>query len=163
MCYNYVVTEKISDLAQLIDVRLRLRREDKRVVFTNGCFDLIHPGHLTYLTQARALGDCLIVAINSDRWVTALKGAGRPILNEADRAFLLAGLVPVDFVTVFDQETPLEIITALLPDVLVKGGDWALDNIIGRQEVEAAGGKTISLPYLPGSSTTDIINRIRRL
>jgi D-glycero-beta-D-manno-heptose 1-phosphate adenylyltransferase len=140
-----------------------MKREGKRIVFTNGCFDLIHPGHLTYLAEARSLGDCLMVAINSDRWVTALKGPGRPILNEADRAYMLSGLVPVDFVTVFDQETPQEIISALLPDILVKGGDWALDKIVGREEVEAAGGKTISLPYLPGSSSTDIINRIRRL
>ena len=154
---------KLKELPELCEIRRRLRNDGKSVVFTNGCFDLLHPGHLTYLAEARAMGDALIVAINSDRWVTALKGPGRPILNDADRAYMLSGLEVVDFVTIFDQETPREIITSLLPDILVKGGDWPLERIVGRQEVEEAGGKVISLAYLPGSSTSAIIRRVQGL
>jgi len=130
-------------------------------VFTNGCFDLIHAGHVRYLSEARALGDALVVALNSDRSVRALKGEGRPILNEHERAEVIAALEAVDYVIIFDEETPRELIAALLPDVLVKGGDWPLDEIVGRDEVEAAGGRVLSLPYVEGSSTTDIIERIR--
>lgn len=140
--------------------RERLRQSGRKVVFTNGCFDLLHPGHVRYLQQARALGDALIVALNSDRSVRELKGDKRPILNEAERAEVMAALACVDFVTVFDEPTPREIISALLPDVLVKGGDWSIDTIIGREEVEAAGGKVMSLPFVDGSSTTDVIERI---
>ena len=154
---------KLKELPELSEIRRRLRDESKSVVFTNGCFDLLHPGHLTYLAQARAMGDILIVAINSDRWVAALKGPGRPILNQEDRAYMLSGLEVVDSVTIFDQETPRDIITSLLPDILVKGGDWPLEKIVGRQEVEEAGGKVLSLPYLPGSSTSAIIRRIQGL
>jgi len=114
-----------------------------------------------YLSEARALGDALVVALNSDRSVRALKGEGRPILNEHERAEVIAALEAVDYVIVFDEETPRELIAALLPDVLVKGGDWPLDEIVGRDEVEAAGGRVLSLPYVEGSSTTDIIERIR--
>ena len=130
-------------------------------MFTNGCFDLIHAGDVRYLSEARALGDALVVALNSDRSVRALKGEGRPILNEHERAEVIAALEAVDYVIVFDEETPRELIAALLPDVLVKGGDWPLDEIVGRDEVEAAGGRVLSLPYVEGSSTTDIIERIR--
>jgi rfaE bifunctional protein nucleotidyltransferase chain/domain len=154
---------KLLDRASFGRERERLRREGKRVVFTNGCFDLLHPGHIRYLNQARALGDALIVAINSDRTVQKLKGKGRPILNEQERAEVLSGLESVDCVTVFDEETPRELIAAILPDVLVKGGDWTLDKIIGRDEVEAAGGKVLSLPYVQGQSTSEIIQRILRL
>jgi D-glycero-beta-D-manno-heptose 1-phosphate adenylyltransferase len=157
------VISKLKELPELCEIRQQLRDEGKSVVFTNGCFDLLHRGHLTYLAQARAMGDALIVAINSDRCVSALKGPGRPILNQDDRAYMLSGLEAVDFVTIFDQETPREIITSLLPDILVKGGDWPLEKIVGRQEVEEAGGKVLSLPYLPGSSTSDIIRRIQGL
>lgn len=151
---------KIANRNSLIDERNRLRREGRRVVFTNGCFDLLHPGHVRYLTEARALGDALVVALNSDRSVRALKGEGRPILNEQERAEVMAALEVVDYVTVFDEETPRELIAELLPDVLVKGGDWSVDKIVGRDEVEAAGGKVLSLPFVEGSSTTDIIERI---
>lgn len=137
-----------------------MRGEGKRLVFTNGCFDLLHPGHVRYLDQARALGDALVVALNSDRTVRALKGEGRPILSERERAEVMSALEAVDYVTIFDEETPREIIAALLPDILVKGGDWPIEQIVGREEVEAAGGRVLSLPYVEGSSTTDIIERI---
>ena len=150
----------IFDRQELIRERERLRQAGRRVVFTNGCFDLLHPGHVRYLAQARALGDALVVALNSDRSVRALKGAGRPILSERERAEVIAALAAVDYVTVFDEETPRELIAALLPDLLVKGGDWPIDQIVGRAEVEAAGGKVLSLAYLEGASTTDIIDRI---
>jgi len=152
---------KIVDLQALLDARARMKLAGKLLVFTNGCFDLIHAGHVRYLTQARALGDALVVALNSDRSVRALKGEGRPILNEQERAEVIASLEAVDYVIVFDEEAPRELIAALLPDVLVKGGDWPLNQIVGRDEVEAAGGKVLSLPYVEGSSTTDIIERIR--
>lgn len=154
---------KVMDRTALLAERNRLRREGKRVVFTNGCFDLLHPGHVRYLKEARLLGDALIVAINSDRSVRVLKGEGRPILTEAERAEVLSALESVDYVTVFDEPTPQELITALLPDVLVKGGDWPVEEIVGRESVEAAGGQVLSLPYIEGSSTTEIIERIRKL
>ncbi len=156
------MTKKILDLETLIAARERMRAEGKTVVFTNGCFDLLHTGHTRYLAQARALGDALIVALNSDRSVRALKGQSRPILSESERAEIISGLQSVDYVTVFDEETPQRIIAALLPDVLVKGGDWPVDQIVGREEVEAAGGRVLSLSYIEGSSTTDIIERIKR-
>ena len=151
---------KILPLNQLQLERERLRQAGKKVVFTNGCFDLLHPGHVRYLQQARALGDALIVALNSDRSVRELKGDKRPILTEAERSEVMAALACVDFVTVFDEPTPREIISALLPDVLVKGGDWGVDAIVGREEVEAAGGKVMSLAFVEGCSTTDVIERI---
>lgn len=156
------VNEKIKDLDSLTIERERLRREGKRVIFTNGCFDLLHPGHVSYLRQARSLGDALIVALNSDRSVRDLKGEGRPVLNQEERAEVMSALECVSYVTVFDEETPRNVIAALLPDVLVKGGDWSIDKIVGREEVEAAGGKVLSLKYIEGSSTTDIIERIRK-
>ena len=151
---------KVLPLDQLRTERERLRQAGKNVVFTNGCFDLLHPGHVRYLEQARSLGDALIVALNSDRSVRELKGDKRPILTEAERSEVMAALACVDFVTVFDEPTPREIISALLPDVLVKGGDWGIDAIIGREEVEAAGGKVMSLAFVEGCSTTDVIERI---
>lgn len=151
---------KALPLDQLRIERERLRQAGKKVVFTNGCFDLLHPGHVRYLQQARALGDALIVALNSDRSVRELKGDKRPILNEAERSEVMAALACVDFVTIFDEPTPLEIISALLPDILVKGGDWGIDSIIGREEVEAAGGQVMSLAFVDGCSTTDVIERI---
>lgn len=151
---------KILSLNQFRIERELLRQAGKNVVFTNGCFDLLHPGHVRYLQQARALGDALIVALNSDRSVRELKGDKRPILTEAERSEVMAALACVDFVTVFDEPTPLEIISALLPDILVKGGDWGIDSIIGREEVEAAGGKVMSLAFVDGCSTSDVIDRI---
>jgi len=145
----------------LIEERARLQREGKKVVFTNGCFDLLHPGHVRYLREARSLGDLLVVALNSDASVRVLKGAGRPILNQDERAEIIAALQVVDYVTVFEEQTPRELIARLLPDVLVKGGDWPIESIVGREEVEAAGGRVLSLPYLQGSSTSSIVERIR--
>lgn len=138
-----------------------LRQQGRRVVFTNGVFDLLHAGHVRYLRQARALGDALIVGINSDRSVQANKGAGRPITPEAERAEVLSALECVDAVVIFDEETPLEIITALQPDVLVKGADWAEDAIVGRDVVEAHGGRVVRMPIEPGYSTSSIIEKIR--
>lgn len=152
--------KKILGREELVRERERMRREGKQLVFTNGCFDLLHPGHVRYLDQARALGDALVVALNSDQSVRALKGEGRPILSQRERAEVIAALAAVDYVTIFDEETPRELIAVLLPDILVKGGDWSVQHIVGREEVEAAGGKVLSLPYVEGSSTTDIIERI---
>jgi D-beta-D-heptose 7-phosphate kinase/D-beta-D-heptose 1-phosphate adenosyltransferase len=133
----------------------------KRVVFTNGVFDLLHPGHVRYLQAARAEGDVLIVGINSDRSVGAIKGSGRPITPETERAELLDALGCIDVVVVFDEETPAEIIRAVQPDVLVKGADWAADAIVGRDTVEARGGKVVRIPVEPGWSTSTIVERIR--
>jgi len=151
---------KIVSTEELRRERERLRTSGQRLVFTNGCFDVLHVGHVRYLTQARALGDALVVAINSDRTVRELKGRGRPIIAAAERAEMLASLRAVDYVTVFDQVSPRALITDVLPDVLVKGGDYALDEIHGREEVEAAGGRVVSLPFVDGASTTSIIERM---
>jgi D-glycero-beta-D-manno-heptose 1-phosphate adenylyltransferase len=139
------------------------KRNGRRVVFTNGCFDLLHPGHIETLEKARSLGDALVVGVNSDRSVREMKGAGRPIMPERERAEILAALECVDGVVIFDGPTPLAIIAALLPDVLVKGGDWASDQIVGREEVEAAGGRVVSIPLVAGYSTTTILEKIRKL
>lgn len=141
----------------------REKRNGRCIVFTNGCFDLLHPGHIETLEKARALGDALIVGVNSDRSVREVKGAGRPIMPEQERAEVLAGLECVDAAVIFDEDTPREIIAALLPDVLVKGGDWASDRIIGREEVEAAGGRVVSVPVVAGYSTSAMVEKIRRL
>ena len=137
------------------------RAAGHRIVFTNGVFDLLHPGHVRYLQQARTLGDVLIVAINADRSVRANKGPARPITPEQERAEILGALECVDAVTIFDEETPFEIIRALQPDVLVKGADWAHDAIVGRDIVEARGGKVVRIPVEQGHSTTSILARIK--
>jgi len=152
--------EKILTGQAMLAERERLRAGGKRLVFTNGVFDLLHVGHVRYLAQARALGDALLVAINSDRTVRELKGPNRPVFNQAERAEILAALRVVDYVVVFDYVSPRSLIAELLPDVLVKGGDYNLDQIHGREEVEASGGKVISLPFVEGSSTTDLIKRM---
>ena len=154
--------EKILSPEQMLRERQRLRDVGRRLVFTNGVFDLLHVGHVRYLAQARALGDALLVAINSDRAVRELKGEDRPIFNEAERAEILAALRFVDYVTVFDNISPRSLIAELLPDVLVKGGDYQRDQIHGREEVEAAGGNVIALPFVEGASTTDIIRKMSR-
>ena len=152
---------KILTLKQILKEREQLRTGQKILVFTNGVFDLLHVGHVRYLTQAAGLGDVLLVAINSDRAVRQLKGAGRPLVPEAERAEILAALKPVSYVTVFDDISPRSLIAELLPDVLVKGGDYSLDEIHGREEVEAAGGKVVSLDLTEGVSTTRIIGRMK--
>ena len=131
------------------------------LVMTNGCFDLMHPGHVTYLEQARALGDALVVAVNSDASVQRLKGPQRPLVPEAARMRVLAGLAAVDAVCLFDEDTPADLIAALLPDHLVKGGDYTLDTVVGRADVEAAGGQLHVLPFVSGFSTTSLVERIR--
>jgi rfaE bifunctional protein nucleotidyltransferase chain/domain len=139
----------------------REKRNARRVVFTNGCFDLLHLGHLACLQAGRLLGDVLIVGINSDASVRQLKGAGRPVILADERAEILAALECVDAVVIFDDLTPREVIARLLPDVLFKGGDWPIGEIVGRQEVEAAGGRVEVVPFLPGHSTTNLLRRIR--
>lgn len=153
---------KLFSREDLLRERGDLRAYGKKVVFTNGVFDLLHVGHVRYLAQARALGDVLIVAINSDRCVRKLKGRGRPIIDEEERAEILAALRSVSYVTIFDETSPRSLIATLLPDVLVKGGDYALDEIHGREEVEAAGGRVVSLPFVEGESTSAMIERMRR-
>jgi len=153
---------KILSPEKMLGERERLRSAGARVVFTNGVFDLLHVGHVRYLAQASSLGDALIVAINSDRAVRELKGPNRPIFDQAERAEILSALKYVDYVTVFDDSSPRSLITMLLPDLLVKGGDYQLDQIHGREEVEAAGGKVISLPFVDGASTTSLIERMKK-
>lgn len=138
------------------------RPRDGRLVFTNGCFDILHRGHVEYLAAARALGDKLVVGLNTDASVARLKGPHRPYVSLEDRTAVLAALASVDIITPFDTDTPRALIAALLPDVLVKGGDYALEEMVGREEVEAAGGEVVVVPYLPGRSTTELVRRIRR-
>ncbi|HZE63952.1 MAG TPA: D-glycero-beta-D-manno-heptose 1-phosphate adenylyltransferase [Pyrinomonadaceae bacterium] len=154
--------QKILSPDELLGVRQGLRATGKTLVFTNGVFDLLHVGHVRYLAEARALGDVLLVAINSDCTVRELKGDGRPITNESERAEILAALRQVDYVTVFDDISPRALITQLLPDILVKGGDYDLDEIHGREEVEASGGRVVSLPFIEGASTSAIIERMKK-
>ena len=137
-----------------------MRAAGKRLVFTNGVFDLLHVGHLRYLSQARALGDALAIGLNSDASVKRLKGDKRPILPEAERAELLAGLACVDYVCIFEEDDPRELIKAVIPGILVKGGDWPIDKILGRDTVEAAGGKVLSLPFVEGRSTSSMVKDI---
>ena len=153
--------KKILTRDELLIERQALRNTGKRLVFTNGVFDILHVGHVRYLSQARKLGDALVVAVNSDRSVRELKGAGRPLMNENERAEILSGLEAVDYVAIFDDVSPRSLIGELLPDVLVKGGDYSLDQIQGREEVEAAGGSVMSLPFIEGISTSKIIERMK--
>jgi rfaE bifunctional protein nucleotidyltransferase chain/domain len=157
------MNEKILSIKELREERERLRAAGRRLVFTNGCFDILHVGHARYLAAARRLGDALLVAINSDRSVRELKGAGRPVMSEEERAEMLAALAAVDYVTIFDDLSPRSLIAAVLPDVLVKGGDYGLDKIHGREEVEAAGGRVLALPFVEGASTTSIIERVKAM
>jgi rfaE bifunctional protein nucleotidyltransferase chain/domain len=140
-----------------------LKRAGKKIVFTNGCFDLLHPGHIRLLEQAKSLGDKLIVGINSDSSVRKNKGANRPVISEDERAEILAALDAVDYVVIFNEPTPRELITAILPDILVKGSDWGADEIVGRDEVVRAGGRVVSIAVEPGHSTTNLILRVQRL
>ena len=152
---------KIRDLSSVKKEIEALKAQGKRIVFTNGCFDLLHPGHTRYLYAARNLGDYLVVAVNTDRSVKAIKGEHRPIQSQDERTELLAALSFVDAVVLFDEDNPLNIVRHLLPNVLVKGGDWTEDQIIGADEVKQAGGVVKSLPFVTGYSTTAIIESIR--
>jgi rfaE bifunctional protein nucleotidyltransferase chain/domain len=156
------MNSKILTLGELLSERERLRADRRKLVFTNGVFDLLHVGHIRYLEQARTFGDRLVVAINSDRSVRELKGESRPIINEAERAEVLAALRSIDYVTIFDDTSPRTLVGMLLPDVLVKGGDYGLEEIHGREEVESAGGQVISLPFVAGISTSSIVERIKQ-
>jgi rfaE bifunctional protein nucleotidyltransferase chain/domain len=154
--------EKILPLETAYELVDDLKRRGQRVVFTNGCFDLLHPGHTRLFAEARKLGDVLIVAMNSDRSVCALKGRHRAIQPEAERAEILAALTAIDYVTIFDDPSVLGVVTRMLPQVLVKGGDYTLDQIVGRDVVEAAGGRVVAIPVVPGYSTTSIITAARK-
>ena len=153
---------KVLSLPKLLAALAPLREQGKKIVFTNGCFDIVHPGHVDLLARAKAEGDVLILGLNSDASVKRLrKGPGRPVNPLPVRAFVLAHLASLDFVTYFDEDTPFELIKAIAPDVLVKGGDWTPDRIVGRDIVESFGGRVLSLPLLSGFSTTSLIARIR--
>lgn len=154
------MSKKFLKRQDLMFERARLRAAGRKLVFTNGVFDILHVGHVRYLQEARALGNALVVAINSDVSARQLKGEGRPLTGQNDRAEILAALECVDYVTVFEELSPRSLIAELLPDVLVKGGDYTLDQIHGREEVEAAGGRVVSLPFAEGFSTSKIIERI---
>jgi D-beta-D-heptose 7-phosphate kinase/D-beta-D-heptose 1-phosphate adenosyltransferase len=151
-----------TTLTEIVEERQAWRAERKQVVFTNGCFDLLHPGHVALFEWARAEGDVLVVGLNSDRSVRALKGPGRPLVPEGERAEVLTALEAVDRVVLYDEETPLALVRALVPDVLVKGADWALDAIVGRDVVESAGGRVVRAELVPGRSTSGLVERIRR-
>jgi D-glycero-beta-D-manno-heptose 1-phosphate adenylyltransferase len=144
---------------QLLVVRQEWKRQGRKVVFTNGCYDILHPGHIRLLESARSLGDILILALNTDASVQRLKGPTRPLIPENERAELAAALQAVDAVTFFDEDTPRELIALVLPDILIKGADWA-HFIAGREEVEAAGGQVLALPLEPGYSTTGILEEV---
>ena len=156
-------TGKILDWDMARNTSAALHQEGQTLVFTNGCFDLLHLGHLRYLSEARSLGDYLMIGLNSDRSVREIKGPSRPIIPAEQRAQVLAGWEVVSGVVIFDQADPLELIVQVEPDVLVKGGDWPLDRIIGRDQVEKRGGKVMTIPLIPGISTTAIVERIKTL
>jgi rfaE bifunctional protein nucleotidyltransferase chain/domain len=157
------VPGKLKNLEELKVIAADARHQGKRVVFTNGCFDLLHRGHVHVLRQARACGDVLITGINSDKSVKQIKGPARPVLPESDRSELLAAMEMVDYVILFDEPDPYELISAIRPDVLVKGGDWSGATIVGADLVEETGGRVVVVPYIEGFSTTEIIERIKNL
>jgi rfaE bifunctional protein nucleotidyltransferase chain/domain len=155
------VSDKLKTLDELIEIAAQARRNGKSVVFTNGCFDLLHRGHVHVLRQAKAAGDLLVVAINSDQSVKAIKGPTRPVAAEMDRLELIAAMEMVDYVILFDEPDPSKLITAIKPNVLAKGGDWGADGVVGADIVEREGGRVVLVPYLKGYSTSEIIERIR--
>ena len=154
---------RVVSIRSLVAIRKRLRKAKKKVVFTNGCFDILHRGHVEYLSNAKSLGAVLIVGVNSDTSVHRIKGNGRPIVEEEDRAHVVAGLASVDYVCLFGEDTPYEIIRTLVPDVLVKGADWPLDKVVGKDVVETAGGAVKTIKFLANRSTTRIIEKISKL
>ena len=151
----------IKTREEIKNIRTQLKSEGKKVVFTNGVFDLIHSGHVDYLVKAKEMGDVLILALNSDSSVKRIKGNKRPILEQNERAFIVSNLKPVDYVTLFEEDTPAEIISDLIPDVLVKGADWAIDKIVGREVVEANGGEVKNIKFINEQSTSNIIKIIK--
>jgi rfaE bifunctional protein nucleotidyltransferase chain/domain len=151
---------RVVEPDEMAVIRKRLREERRSLVFTNGVFDILHRGHVEYLLKARALGDALVVGLNTDDSVRRIKGEKRPVVQERDRAFVLANLLPVDYVCLFGEDTPLHLITRLLPDVLVKGADYQVEDIVGREVVERAGGRVATIDFVPDRSTSGIIERI---
>ena len=154
------MNQYVKSIKELVEIRNNLKNENKKVVFTNGCFDILHAGHVDYLTKAKEKGDILIVAVNSDASVKRIKGALRPIVPQHERAFIISFLKPVDYVVIFEEDTPYEMIKQLVPDVLVKGEDWSIGNIVGRDIIETNGGKVESIKFVNNRSTTNIIKTI---
>ncbi len=155
-----MMNDKIKTADQLGEIIKKLRRDGRRIVFTNGCFDILHVGHIRYLRQAAELGDVLVIGLNSDESVRSLKGSSRPFVPEAERAEILAALEMVDLITIFNEETPRKLIAAILPDFLVKGGDWEPDRIAGAAEVKSRGGEVITVSQIPGRSTSFLVDKI---
>lgn len=151
---------KVKNINQLLKIIKKLKKLGKKIVFTNGCFDILHIGHIRYLKKAKKLGDVLIVAVNSDKSVRILKGKGRPVLPQNERVEILAEFPFIDFITIFNGRTPLNIIKRIIPDVLVKGGDWKVQDIVGNEVVKNNKGEVISIPLVKGKSTTNILKRI---
>jgi rfaE bifunctional protein nucleotidyltransferase chain/domain len=150
----------VKSINELIEIRDKLKKENKKVVFTNGCFDILHAGHVDYITKAKEKGDILIVAVNSDASMKRIKGTSRPIVPQNERAFIISSLKPVDYVVIFEEDTPYEVITKLVPDILVKGEDWSIENIVGKDIVEANGGKVETIKFVNNQSTTNIIKTV---
>lgn len=157
------MVDKIESSERLKDILARLQSKGKRIVFTNGCFDILHIGHIDYLSRARKMGDILVVGLNSDSSVKRIKGKGRPVNKELDRAKILASLYFVDYVVIFNESTPKELIKKLRPDVLVKGGDWKIKDIVGSDIVRSYGGKVKRISFVKGYSTTSVIEKLCRL
>ena len=155
--------KEIKTWEEIVEIRKKLRKENKKVVFTNGVFDILHSGHVDYLTKSKALGDILIVGLNSDKSVKSIKGDKRPIITQENRAIILASLKPVDFVVLFDEDTPARLIDAIIPDILVKGADWNLDKIEGRETVIKNGGEVKNIKFVNEQSTSKIIQKILSL
>ena len=155
------MSDKIKTQKELKRVIAYLRKQGKKIVFTNGCFDILHYGHIKYLQDAKGLADVLVLGLNSDSSVKKIKGSARPINKQLDRARVLSALSCVDYLTIFSEDTPLRLIRLIQPDVLVKGGDWQTEKIVGADFVKARGGKVLAIPYIKGYSTTKLINKIR--
>jgi D-beta-D-heptose 7-phosphate kinase/D-beta-D-heptose 1-phosphate adenosyltransferase len=158
-----LLQDKIKVLSELIRIRKDLKREGQKVVFTNGVFDILHRGHVEYLEKAKSLGDVLMLGLNSDASVKKIKGEDRPVMGQEDRAIVLAGLSSVNYICLFEEETPENLIRELIPDILVKGGDYQIDDIVGRETVEANGGKVVTIDLVEGQSTTSIIEKMVKL
>jgi len=158
-----LLQDKIKVLSELIRIRKDLKKEGQKVVFTNGVFDILHRGHVEYLEKAKSLGDVLMLGLNTDASVKKIKGSNRPVMGQEDRAIVLAGLSSVDYICLFEEETPENLIQELIPDILVKGGDYQIDDIVGRETVEANGGKVVTIDLVNGQSTTSIIEKMVKL
>jgi len=153
---------KLTRLDELTEITKRLKKEGKRIVFTNGCFDLLHLGHIRYLREAKRLGDILVIGLNSDHSVRSLKGKNRPLVREKDRAEILSALEVVDYIVIFNESTPKNLIDSIIPDVLIKGGDWKKEEVVGKDTVEAHGGEVVIIPEVKGYSTSALISKIQK-